>query len=104
MTSSAPSSTPDLMYSCTRLYCFVLANGPRVTSLSLGSPILIFSTAALANRFTSSRRSSGTIRRDAAMPRCRDAGLSVVQGVLGDELSDLRRTGKGDFLNVGALR
>src|SRR5581483_10343947 len=46
------------------------ANGPRVTSLSRGSPILIFSTTALANRFTSSSRSWGTIRRDAAMQAC----------------------------------
>src|ERR1700729_143716 len=47
MTSSAPSSIPDLMYACTRLYCLVLASGPMVTSLSLGSPTLMFSTATL---------------------------------------------------------
>ena len=59
-----------------RLYCFTLASGPRVTSLFLGSPTLICSTAALARRFTSSTRFSGHDR--GAKGRNRQ-GLTVVQ-------------------------
>src|ERR1700685_1191442 len=74
MTSSAPSSIPDLIDSCTRLYCFVLANGPRVTSLSLGSPILVFFAA---RRCQSLHFVEWVFRH--AQPRSRNAGLPVIQ-------------------------
>jgi len=37
-------------------------------------------------------------------PEFQRQALHCVQGVLGDQFSDLRRTGESDFLNVGTLR
>src|SRR3984893_195276 len=74
MTSSAPSSIPDLMYSCTRLYCFVLANGPRVTSLSLRIAHFDFLDGRLGQ---SLHFVESVFRHD--QTRSRNAGLPVIQ-------------------------
>jgi len=36
-------------------------------------------------------------------PELQRQALHCVQGVLGDQFSDLRRTGESDFLNVGTF-